>query len=202
MEFGSPFPFQPRQGAKMAGFGSAEPMFTFWDYKRERWARDAGLRLDHLLLNLIAAARLVDAGVDRDVRGEDGASDHVPAWIRLKQMRDLKTRDKGRGQIGPVITAKILGHHQFAATVLGALGSRQPFSPQNYDTILDALNLAVESLLDRFHAAIFQKMDDIDGTRCGLSHDQFLVQDQGGSLRVPSPRVGGDGRFWVVHILA
>jgi exodeoxyribonuclease-3 len=60
-----------------------EPMFTFWDYKRERWPRDAGLRLDHLLLNPMAAATLADAGVDRYVRGEDGASDHAPAWIQL-----------------------------------------------------------------------------------------------------------------------
>ena len=42
---------------------------TFWDYKRNRWQRDAGLRIDHLLLNPKAAKRLVEAGVDRDVRG-------------------------------------------------------------------------------------------------------------------------------------
>ena len=59
------------------------PMFTFWDYKRERWPRDAGLRLDHLLLSPSVAPRLLDAGVDRDVRGREGASDHAPAWIRL-----------------------------------------------------------------------------------------------------------------------
>ncbi len=62
----------------------AVPMYTFWDYKRERWKRDAGLRLDHLLLNPAAAALLADAGVDRTVRGEEGASDHAPAWIRLR----------------------------------------------------------------------------------------------------------------------
>ena len=61
-----------------------EPMFTFWDYKRNRWERDAGLRLDHLLLNAKAARRLVDAGVDREVRGREGASDHAPAWIVLR----------------------------------------------------------------------------------------------------------------------
>ena len=62
----------------------SEPMFTFWDYKRDRWARDAGLRLDHLLLSKAIAKRLVDAGVDRQVRAEEGASDHAPAWIRLR----------------------------------------------------------------------------------------------------------------------
>ena len=60
------------------------PLYTFWDYKRDRWARDAGLRLDHLLLSPDLARRLQDAGVDREVRGEHGASDHAPAWARLR----------------------------------------------------------------------------------------------------------------------
>ncbi len=59
-------------------------MFTFWDYKRNRWPRDAGLRLDHLLLSPEIAPRLIQAGVDRNVRGEEGASDHAPAWIVLR----------------------------------------------------------------------------------------------------------------------
>ena len=59
------------------------PMYTYWDYKRNRWPRDAGLRIDHLLLSGETAKRLEAAGVDRDVRGEDGASDHAPAWIVL-----------------------------------------------------------------------------------------------------------------------
>jgi len=58
-----------------------KPMFTFWDYKRDRWPRDAGLRLDHLLLSPMAASSLKAAGVDREVRGRKGASDHAPAWI-------------------------------------------------------------------------------------------------------------------------
>ena len=64
-----------------------EPMYTFWDYLRQRWPRDAGLRLDHLLLNRAATARLKAAGVDRDVRGEHGASDHAPAWVELDSPR-------------------------------------------------------------------------------------------------------------------
>ena len=61
----------------------SKPMFTFWDYKRHRWPRDAGLRLDHLLLSPALAPRLKKAGVDRLVRGEEGASDHAPAWITI-----------------------------------------------------------------------------------------------------------------------
>ncbi|HKX11279.1 MAG TPA: exodeoxyribonuclease III, partial [Stellaceae bacterium] len=51
-----------------------ERSYTYWDYKRECWPRDAGLRIDFLLLNAAAAARLIDAGVDKSVRGEEGAS--------------------------------------------------------------------------------------------------------------------------------
>jgi exodeoxyribonuclease III len=61
-----------------------EPMYTFWDYKRNRWPRDAGLRIDHLLLGLPLVPRLAAAGVDREVRGREGASDHAPAWITLR----------------------------------------------------------------------------------------------------------------------
>ena len=62
----------------------SEPMYTFWDYKWQRWQRNAGLRLDHLLLSAPLVARLAAAGVDRDVRGQAGASDHAPAWIVLR----------------------------------------------------------------------------------------------------------------------
>jgi exodeoxyribonuclease-3 len=61
-----------------------EPMYTFWDYFRSRWERNAGLRIDHLLLNPAASARLHEASVDRAVRGRDKPSDHAPAWVTLK----------------------------------------------------------------------------------------------------------------------
>jgi exodeoxyribonuclease-3 len=60
-----------------------ERIYTFWDYKRNRWPRNAGLRLDHLLLSRDLAVRLADAGVDREVRGREDASDHAPAWALL-----------------------------------------------------------------------------------------------------------------------
>jgi exodeoxyribonuclease-3 len=58
-------------------------IFTFWDYRRNRWARNAGLRLDHLLLSPDMAPRLRAAGIDRDVRGRADASDHAPAWVEI-----------------------------------------------------------------------------------------------------------------------
>src|SRR5215208_1640456 len=66
------------------------PMYTFWDYMRNPWPRDAGLRIDHLLLSDEAAKRMIDVGVDREARGEEGASDHAPAWVVLRD--DVKAR--------------------------------------------------------------------------------------------------------------
>ncbi|QYE33722.1 exodeoxyribonuclease III [Polymorphobacter sp. PAMC 29334] len=58
--------------------------YTFWDYQAGAWPRDSGLRIDHLLLSPSAADRLVNAGIDRAVRGGERASDHVPAWVELR----------------------------------------------------------------------------------------------------------------------
>ncbi|RZJ94448.1 MAG: exodeoxyribonuclease III [Brevundimonas sp.] len=64
-------------------FPQDPPPWTFFQYFRQAWERDAGLRIDHLLLNPHAAVRLTDAGVDKAVRGEEKASDHAPTWIEL-----------------------------------------------------------------------------------------------------------------------
>ncbi|MGL4966084.1 MAG: exodeoxyribonuclease III [Inquilinus sp.] len=64
-----------------------ERIYTFWDYFRNAYARDAGLRIDHLLLSPALAKRLKAAGVDRLVRGWEKASDHAPTWIDLKKAR-------------------------------------------------------------------------------------------------------------------
>jgi exodeoxyribonuclease III len=60
-----------------------ERIYTFWDYFRNAWPRNAGLRLDHLLLSPALSGRLRKAGVDREVRGWEKASDHAPAWVEL-----------------------------------------------------------------------------------------------------------------------
>lgn len=57
------------------------PQWTYWDYQMNAWPRDAGFRIDHLMLSPEAADRLRDAGVDRDYRGREKASDHAPTWI-------------------------------------------------------------------------------------------------------------------------
>ena len=60
-----------------------QTIYTFWDYFRNAYGRDAGLRIDHLLLSPSLAGSLKAAGVDRDVRGWDKPSDHAPTWIEL-----------------------------------------------------------------------------------------------------------------------
>ena len=66
---------------------AAARLYTFWDYKRDAWSRDAGLRIDHILLSPQPAGRLTQAGVDREVRGRPDASDHAPCWALLRRER-------------------------------------------------------------------------------------------------------------------
>ena len=61
----------------------APGQYTFWDYQAGAWAKDDGIRIDHLLLSPQAADRLIDAGIDRHVRGWDKPSDHVPVYVDL-----------------------------------------------------------------------------------------------------------------------
>jgi exodeoxyribonuclease III len=58
-----------------------EKIFTYWDYFRNAFSRNAGIRMDHILLNPVLAKRLQDGGVDREVRGWEKTSDHAPVWI-------------------------------------------------------------------------------------------------------------------------
>ncbi len=63
----------------------AEKIFTYWDYLRDAFNRNAGIRMDHILLNPAAAPRLKSGGIDRNVRGWEKPSDHAPVWITLKK---------------------------------------------------------------------------------------------------------------------
>lgn len=67
--------------------------FTFWDYRRKRWERNAGLRIDHILVN--ANFKVLDSGVDREERGKEGPSDHAPVWAEL-ELKKSTTPRKGR----------------------------------------------------------------------------------------------------------
>ena len=90
-----------------------EPMYTFWDYKRKRWERDAGLRLDHILLSPALVSRLEAVGVDRETRAKEGASDHAPVWAKLRdpaRRRAVPSRKAGApATAAPTISTKSEG---------------------------------------------------------------------------------------------
>jgi exodeoxyribonuclease-3 len=73
-----------------------ERIYTFWDYFRQHWPRNAGLRIDHLLLNAPLKKRLLAAGVDTWVRGRPHASDHAPAWIELGDAKASAAKTPGK----------------------------------------------------------------------------------------------------------
>lgn len=75
------------------------PMYSFWDYFRQHWERDRGMRLDHLLLSPDLVPRLEAAGIDRAVRGQPGASDHAPAWVELRSGSDGAPGCEFRGHV-------------------------------------------------------------------------------------------------------
>jgi len=66
-------------------------IYTFWDYFRDHWKRNAGLRIDHLLLNRELAGALTGSGVHTWVRDRPHASDHAPTWIALDLARAQRT---------------------------------------------------------------------------------------------------------------
>jgi exodeoxyribonuclease III len=96
-----------------------EATYSYWSYLRNRWPRDAGLRIDHLLLSKQAAGRLLAAGVDRDVRGKDNASDHAPVWIELRD--DIKPRNNVRPRkSGPNLQSRLQGNERKRAVAAPA----------------------------------------------------------------------------------
>ena len=99
-----------------------EPAYTYWSYLRNRWARDAGLRIDHLLLSKEAAKRLVASGIDRTVRGKENASDHAPVWIELRDSRSSPRKQ------GPSLDSRLGGNERTAraAPTQGSHPGRPP----------------------------------------------------------------------------
>ncbi|MBB3803763.1 exodeoxyribonuclease-3 [Xanthomonas arboricola] len=82
------------------------PIYTFWDYFRQHFARDRGLRIDHLLLNRALAPGLQDAGVDKWVRALEKASDHAPTWISVRVPDAMPEATVGT-QVAPVARKRV-----------------------------------------------------------------------------------------------
>ena len=81
-------------------------IYTYWDYMRNCWPRDAGLRLDHVLLSDDLAKRLIASGVDREVRGKANASDHAPAWAELRDVPAAPRKSRATERPSPKGRAK------------------------------------------------------------------------------------------------
>ncbi|MBV9992988.1 MAG: exodeoxyribonuclease III [Alphaproteobacteria bacterium] len=75
-----------------------ETIYTYWDYFRNAFARNAGLRMDHLLVSPALQPLLKGAGVDREVRGWEKSSDHAPVWIELKPLSGGPRRPRARAR--------------------------------------------------------------------------------------------------------
>ena len=106
-----------------------EPMYTFWDYMRNRWERDGGLRLDHILLSSTLTERLQSAGVDRQTRGMADASDHAPVWVRLRDgpdRGDVPLRKASSRRIAAGTTAVPKTERSTHRTGDGTGGKRRP----------------------------------------------------------------------------
>jgi exodeoxyribonuclease-3 len=80
-----------------------ETIYTFWDFFRNAYGRDAGLRIDHLLLSPSIAGRLAGAGVYREVRGWEKASDHAPTWVDLEDAPDRSRPSPAVGAAEPAV---------------------------------------------------------------------------------------------------
>jgi bifunctional non-homologous end joining protein LigD len=94
-----------------------ERVYTFWDFFRNHWPRDAGLRIDHLLLS--KSLKLVDAGVDRGMRGNDEPSDHAPVWVeveRVAQSRKPRTKTSAAAPAVEEPLAKYNAKRDFSIT--------------------------------------------------------------------------------------
>jgi exodeoxyribonuclease-3 len=93
-----------------------ERIYTFWKYFRNAFARDAGLRIDHLLLSPAVAGRLVAAGVDRDVRGRERSSDHAPVWIELT---DTGAGARDGRRVSRALSRRGAGLHRIESRLVG-----------------------------------------------------------------------------------
>ena len=166
-------------------------IYTYWSYMRNRWPRDAGLRLDHILLSPDLRRRLVASGVDREVRGKANASDHAPVWVELG---DRSALGKRAVTVGRPISAsprrsrlvKREGHHpllvidgdSFAHRAYHALPKtirRDRNRPAG--AILGFANILIRLYLDERPRAVLVAWDTLEAET--YRHEAFEPYQQG-----------------------
>jgi DNA polymerase-1 len=154
-------------------------MYTFWDYMRNRWERDGGLRLDHILLSSALTERLQGAGVDRQTRGMEGASDHAPAWVELRDAPNAPARHVG-GRAA-IAGATALPKAERSARPTGAGTARRSHVASGGQPVLSRLPLLVvdgDSFAHRSYHALPKTIRRSDGKGAGaiLGFANFLLR--------------------------
>ncbi len=124
-----------------------ERVYTFWDYLRNRWPRNAGLRIDHILLS--PNLKLLDAGVDREMRGNEEPSDHAPVWAEVGAVKSSRGRAKKASELVPeanVPLAKYNAKRDFGITAepAGLAKPRQSATAKAAATGPEALSFVIQ----------------------------------------------------------
>jgi len=104
----------------------AKAPFTFWDYRRKRWERDAGLRIDHILVS--AQLEVMDAGVDRGERGRENTSDHAPVWAELRPPESRGERRPAKARVPQRNTGEPAAASIATAGLLDAYNLKRDFA--------------------------------------------------------------------------
>ncbi len=113
-----------------------ERIYTFWNYFRNAFARDAGLRIDHSAAQPRVAERLVAAGVDRDVRGREKASDHAPTWVEFVDAESTPRRRRTDAQSTPCLVGRRSGIEVFHSMAHGVVKQHRDLSGRGGDRTL------------------------------------------------------------------
>jgi exodeoxyribonuclease III len=185
-------------------------IYTYWSYMRNRWPRDAGLRLDHLLLSADVAKRLVASGVDREVRGKPNASDHAPTWVELRDVTATRRKSSatepstGRAKKAPAAVAPparrpllVIDGDSFAHRSYHALPKtirRDRNRPAG--AILGFANMLLRLYQAERPRAVLVAWDTLEAPRIGTTRSKSIRVDanstmswssSSGSFRISSP---------------
>jgi exodeoxyribonuclease-3 len=157
-----------------------KPMYTFWDYKRQRWERDAGLRLDQILLSPSLAGRLRDAGVDRAVRGKEEASDHAPVWVELHDVPTARRRSPRKAEEAAGNAATKASHTSPHITKASKTSGRGPSKPRQAPIVREGPLLIIDgdSFAHRAYHALPKNILRGDGKGAGaiVGFANFLLR--------------------------
>jgi exodeoxyribonuclease III len=155
-----------------------EPMYTYWDYLRNRRQRNAGLRIDHILLSPSVASRLQASGLDREVRGQENASVHAPVWVELA--------DKPQGKGSADVTRRGVSPRRIARLKPVSVGSQTRLCQRR--EFLPGKGLAGPETGPAFSATAADSAKQRPGCLASMAANPREVKDYSDGARKPSLR--------------